>query len=118
MESDDLRHVIPRKRSLSMTPDPEPAPPLGRPAKRAIPDARGPAAKRAKPTYDPALDEHVRGTLGTANPLGRKAVKGSLKKERKAARRAARAQGQGMVVDDVGEAVEFTFRPPGAEVDL
>ena len=111
MESEDLHHVIPRKRSLSLTPDVEPALPAKR--ARGPSDTPRPTVKRVKPTYDAALDEHVRATLGVTNPLGRRAVKGSLKKERKAARRAARAEGQGMVVDDVGEAVEFTFRPPG-----
>jgi hypothetical protein len=51
--------------------------------------------------------------MGLSNPIGRKNLKENMKKKKKAARRAAKAVDKGMVVDDVGDAVEFTFRIPG-----
>ena len=127
MESDDLRHVIPRKRSLSVTPELDAPPHELRPilGKRALTQseaggpshltrpARTPAPKRIKPTYDTVLNEQERGTMGISNPLGRKNLMKNMKKKKKAARRAAKAMDQGVVIDDIGEAVEFTFRIPG-----
>ncbi|KAF8519467.1 P-loop containing nucleoside triphosphate hydrolase protein [Hysterangium stoloniferum] len=126
MESDDLRHVIPRKRSLSITPELELAPNELRPilGKRALTPSevggpaqtrptRAPAPKRIKPTYDTVFNEQERETMGISNPMGRKNLKENMKKKKKAVRRAAKALDKGMVVDDVGDAVEFTFRIPG-----
>jgi len=126
MESDDLRHVIPRKRSLSITPEFEVAPNEQRSilGKRALTPsevgggaqtrpARAPAPKRVKPTYDTVFNEQERATMGVLNPMGRKNLKENMKKKQKAARRAAKALDKGMVVDDVGDAIEFTFRIPG-----
>lgn len=55
--------------------------------------------KRVKPTYEFALDPHTQNTLSTSNPLGRRNVRMSLKKGRKAARRAIEATREGMVID-------------------
>ena len=117
MESDDLRPVIPNKRSLSLTPDLDPTPTStlgeGAPSLSHLVthprNSRGPVSKRSKFTYETILDSHEKETMGVANPLGRKLVKQKSKKERKAARRTARTRGEGMVVDNIGEAVEFTF---------
>lgn len=117
MESDDLRPVIPHKRSLSLTPDVDPMSTSALGKRSWSPshivthsqNSRGPAVKRSKFSYDTVLDPHERETMDVANPLGRKSIKQKSKKNRKAARRAAKTQGEGMVVDDAGDAVEFTF---------
>lgn len=116
MESEDLHPVIRRKRSLSLTPDLDSvlatptASALGkRPSDAGGQMLRGSMAKRSKPTYDTVLDSHERRTMGLANPLGRKAMRQKSKKERKAARRVTKAQGEAMVLDDVGEAAGFAF---------
>jgi hypothetical protein len=134
VDSDNLRIESP-SRSLSLTPDLdlEPTPTVATaksstPGKRALTpsdtgtyrhtSSRGPpAAKRSKPTYDTVLDSHVKETLGAANPLGRKAVKQKSKRDKKAARKATRTQGEGMLVDvddlaHVREVAAFTFSAP------
>jgi hypothetical protein len=116
MESDDIRLPPSQKRSLSLTPEIEHTlaatipQALGKRARgpshtEARPQTvRGPVAKRSKFTYDTVLESHVKETMDAANPLGRRAVKQKAKKERKAAARASRAHGDGMVVDNIGEA--------------
>lgn len=55
--------------------------------------------RRVKPTYEVTLDPHTQNALSTSNPLGRRNVRMSLKKGRKAARRATEVAREGMVID-------------------
>lgn len=127
MDSNDLRPGTSDRRSLSLTPELDAEPTVTTvkhsvAGKRALTPSdmgshrqisRQRVAKRSKPTYDTVLDSHVKETLGAANPLGRKAAKQKSKKDRKAAMRARRNQGEGMLVDDnVREVVPFTFNIP------
>jgi len=119
MESDDLKHIIPRKRSRS--PSQAPANPFpNSPSNMAVVDntdlsryTRQPKrARKSKviPAYDAPPDSHVLQQMGKSNPLGRKALKKDAKQARKAHRtRTQNAGGSGgrMEVDDEG--LQFTF---------
>lgn len=121
MESDDLKHIIPRKRSrspseTSTTPYPNPTPIND----MAVVDNtdlsryhRQPKrARKSKdiPAYDAPPDTHVLHQMGQSNPLGRKTLKKDAKRARKAHRirtTNAGGSGAGMEVDDEG--LQFTF---------
>ncbi|KIM44076.1 hypothetical protein M413DRAFT_374567 [Hebeloma cylindrosporum] len=121
MESDDLKHIIPRKRSRS----PSEASTLPYPNPTPINDMavvdntdlsryhRQPKrARKSKdiPAYDAPPDTHVLHQMGRSNPLGRKNLKRDAKRARKAHRiRTADTSGSGggMEVDDDG--LQFTF---------
>jgi len=118
MESDDLKHVIPRKRSRS----PSEAPPPSASTSTSIMPADMEAASRHSrqpkrqrkskevPSYEAPPDQHVLDRMGKSNPLGRKA----LKRDAKKARKAGRVRGQhtpgatGMEVDEES-GLQFTF---------
>ncbi|KAF8197009.1 P-loop containing nucleoside triphosphate hydrolase protein [Pholiota molesta] len=108
MESDDLKHVVPRKRSRSPSLMPD--------------DTNGTSNLRTYlryyhtldiPSYDVAPDHHILAQMGKSNPLSRKALKKDAKKARKAHRALTQAHthtasgGGGMEVDDDG--LQFTF---------
>ena len=114
MESDDLAHRIPRKRSRSPSESVVSAPtsisPSG-PAKRISvtinENARPPAPKRLRrsrdvPAYDAPVAEHARQRMAVGNPLSRTVLKKEAKKARRAANRAAQSERMraGMEVDD------------------
>jgi nuclear GTP-binding protein len=119
MESDDLKHIIPRKRSRS-PPETPTNPYPNSPSNMAVVDnsdlsryTRQPKrARKAKaiPTYDAPPDSHVLQQMGRSNPLGRKTLKRDAKQVRKAHRNRthnAGGSGAGMDVDDEG--LQFTF---------
>ncbi|KAF9530700.1 hypothetical protein CPB83DRAFT_850142 [Crepidotus variabilis] len=119
MESDDLKHIIPRKRERSPTASEGSSAfvrPLNEVESGASRYTRQPKRQRkAKniPDYEnPVTEKHVLGQMGKNNPLSRKV----LKKEAKRARKAQRARigvpgessnGNGMEVD--GDGLQFTF---------
>jgi len=121
MESDDLKHIIPRKRSRSPSQAPAPSNPYpNSPSNMAVVDntdlsryTRQPKRARkskAIPAYDAPPDSHVLQQMGRSNPLGRKALKKDAKQARKAHRtRTQNGGGSGgrMEVDDEG--LQFTF---------
>lgn len=108
MESDDGHPLVPLKRSLS--PESINTTQQSVANKRSNTYSSGslmnniPATmqKRTKLSYDVVLDSQVQNTLGAFNPLGRRSLRMNLKKERKAARRAAKSDSEGMTIDDVG----------------
>jgi len=111
MESDDLKHIIPRKRSRSPS---EVSNVFRAGAMSTEPEARyvrQPKRQRKSkdvPAYDAPLDEHVLRQMGKSNPLSRR----MLKRESKRARKAFRAKRDGgvegsMDIDDDG--LQFTF---------
>ncbi|KAF5319401.1 hypothetical protein D9619_008554 [Psilocybe cf. subviscida] len=132
MDSDDLRHVIPRKRSRS----PSEAPTnsldadvssatitpggLTQPGQMNVQadvptwQSRQPKRQRRNkdvPDYDAAPDRDVLRQMGKSNPLSRKALKKDAKRARKAHRVMVQAAGDaggggGMEIDD---GLEFTF---------
>ena len=118
MESDDLAHRIPRKRSRSPSESVISVPTsistaASASAKRAPitinenENARPPAPKRLRrsrdvPAYDAPVAEHARQRMAGANPLSRAVLKKEAKKARRAANRAAQSERMraGMEVDD------------------
>ncbi|KIJ40334.1 hypothetical protein M422DRAFT_49248 [Sphaerobolus stellatus SS14] len=116
MDSDDpLRHIIPSKRSHSLSPSPLPSPLLSEQSMLPDPesDPTRPPPKRARPSISTPPQPPTLNSSRTKKP------RANAKRERKAARRAARIQGGegGMVIDDfdLAEAVEFTFRVGSGE---
>jgi len=108
MESDDLTPAIPRKRSRSASPTPSLAPSIAGGRERTRPTPK--RIKKDIPSYDAPMEEHVRARTAGGNPLSRKVLKQEAKRARKDARRAAKAAGGGMEVDDaLGEGLQFTF---------
>ncbi|KAF9545042.1 P-loop containing nucleoside triphosphate hydrolase protein [Agrocybe pediades] len=112
MESDDLRHVVPRKRSRSPTPSEATQNPQ-QPTSSADTSApsyltRQPKRQRKNrdiPSYDAQPDENDLAQMGRSNPLSRKNLKREAKRARKAHR--VKADTGGMEVDD-GD-LQFTF---------
>ena len=121
MESDDLKHIIPRKRSRS--PSETATNPNTDPTSinsMAVVDStdlsryhRQPKrARKSKeiPAYDAPPDTHVLHQMGKSNPLGRKTLKRDAKRARKAhsiRTTNTGGSGAGMEVDDEG--LQFTF---------
>lgn len=112
MESDDLAPQIPRKRSRSPS-----LPSISdRTEDRAAATATTRAPKRLRrshdiPDYNAPVEESVRRTMASANPLSRKVLKREAKKARRAVGKASKAQSMaqgGMDVDDDG-GLAFTF---------
>ena len=112
MESDDLKHIIPRKRSRSpseasnviragaMTTEPE---------TRYLRQPKRQRKSKDVPAYDAPLDEHVLRQMGKSNPLSRRVLKRDAKRAKKALRvKKSRGDvGGSMDVDDDG--LQFTF---------
>lgn len=128
MESDDLRHVIPRKRSRSPSEAPQPVQNTRRGGRGPAAAATGPAfeselahynrqPKRQRkskevPAYDTQPDKNVLEQMERSNPLNRKSLKRDAKRARKAHRvkadpASAGGGGGGMEIDDEG--LGFTF---------
>lgn len=121
MESDDLKHVVPRKRSRSPSQIPDGTNSTSNlqeiSAATITPSWQSRQPKRQRknkdiPSYDAAPDHHVLAQMGKSNPLSRKALKKDAKKARKAHRARTQAHthaasGGGMEVDDDG--LQFTF---------
>lgn len=124
MESDDLRHIVPRKRSRSPSEAPQPAQNThgGRGGPATGPEMQSDLAhynrqpKRQRkskdiPAYDAQPDKNVLQQMERSNPLNRKALKRDAKKARKAHRLradpAGGGGGGGMEIDDEG--LSFTF---------
>lgn len=114
MESDDLRHVIPRKRSRS--PSEVSAVPAGPNSMATDGDlsryTRQPKRQRKPkdvPDYDALPDQHVLEQMGRSNPLNRRSLKKEAKRVRKAHRVRTVQSGLGgsMEVDDEG--LQFSF---------
>ncbi|KAF9484542.1 hypothetical protein BDN70DRAFT_903568 [Pholiota conissans] len=118
MESDDLKHVVPRKRSR--TPSPTPNELANSNEMQGTPgtvtpswQSRQPKRQRKNrdiPSYDAPPDSNVLSQMGKSNPLSRKALKKDAKRARKAHRmhdHAHTSGGGGMEVDDDG--MQFTF---------
>ncbi|KDR73039.1 hypothetical protein GALMADRAFT_252454 [Galerina marginata CBS 339.88] len=118
MESDDLRHIIPRKRSRSPSEVPQnfQHPPSVSDDPNAMDSepnryTRQPKRQRKSkdvPAYDAPPDKHVLDQMSRSNPLNRKGLKKEAKRARKAHRvRAEPSSGGGMEIDDDG--LQFTF---------
>ncbi|KAF8151643.1 hypothetical protein B0H34DRAFT_728416 [Crassisporium funariophilum] len=115
MESDDLKPVIPRKRSRSPSEVPllNNLSSVGGAGEAASQYTRQPKRQRKSkdvPSYDALPDAHVLQRMDRSNPLSRKALKKDAKRARKAHRvkvQASPGGGGGMEVDDEG--LQFTF---------
>lgn len=115
MESDDLKHIIPRKRSRSPSEVSIPIrDSLTTAAEGASRHTRQPKRQRRSkdvPSYDAPPEAHLQRQMGKYNPLSRKVLKREAKKARKAMR-LQKGDGQGdngglMDVDD--DDLQFTF---------
>ncbi|KJA18946.1 hypothetical protein HYPSUDRAFT_56903 [Hypholoma sublateritium FD-334 SS-4] len=119
MESDDLVHVVPRKRSRSPSLVP-PVPDISS-ERVAMPfnqadaltwQSRQPKRQRKNkdiPAYDAPPDRHILQQMGKSNPLSRKALKKDAKRARKAHRTDAGTTPSGGGMDVDGESLEFSF---------
>ena len=85
MESDDLAHRVPRKRSRS------PSVASTTVAVTERDGARPHAPKRLRRSRDAEVEEHTKRAMAGANPLGRRVLKREAKKARQAAKRRERA---------------------------
>ena len=94
MESDDLAHRVPRKRSRSPSAS-SVAPSTSASAATERDGVRPHAPKRLRRSRDTELGEHERHAMARANPLGRRVLKREAKKARQAAKRASRAAAAG-----------------------
>lgn len=110
MESDDLKHIIPRKRERSPTASEGSAAfsrPLSDDKAAASRYTRQPKRQRRVkdiPDYEsPVTEAHVLGTMSKSNPLSRKV----LKREAKRVRKAQRVKGGNKM--EVDEELQFTF---------
>lgn len=109
MISDDLKHVVPRKRSRSASPSPPLSRAMTPPSEEGRYQRQPKRQRRNKdvPEYDALPDEHALKLMERSNPLSRRVLKKEAKKARKAHRVRAGA-GAGMEVDnDTG--LQFTF---------
>ena len=113
MESDDLKPIIPRKRSRSPSEVSIPAP--GSTSIEPKPTRQPKRQRKSKdiPAYDAAPDQHVLKRMDRSNPLSRKILKREAKKARKAEMQrtkgdmSALGKATEMDVDDQG--LQFTF---------
>ncbi|OBZ73354.1 Guanine nucleotide-binding protein-like 3 [Grifola frondosa] len=107
MESDDLTHRVPRKRSRSSSPSPSVGAAQPTPS-TSDQGARPPTPKRLRrsrdvPDYNAPIEEHARRSMARSNPLSRRVLKSEAKKARRAATRAMNLRKRsGMEVDDEG----------------
>ncbi|CAA7264537.1 unnamed protein product [Cyclocybe aegerita] len=112
MESDDLRHIIPRKRSRSPSEVPTNGPvtmPIDSEASRYTRQPKRQRRTKDIPDYNALPDQNVLMQIGRSNPLNRR----TLKKDAKRARKSHRIKNQlqsspgKMEIDDEG--LQFTF---------
>ena len=116
MESDDLKHIIPQKRSrspsealvqmtMSLTGEEEPVSRFTRQPKRQ---------RKVKdvPAYDAPPDEHVSRQMAKNNPLSRSVLKREAKRARKAYRVKTTEGDLGGFMEVDAEALPFTFMGP------
>jgi nuclear GTP-binding protein len=119
MESDDLKPIIPCKRSRSPSE-------VSTPASAQAPNSNEPKfirqPKRQRkskdiPAYNAAPDEHVLKSMDRSNPLSRKILKREAKKVRKAGMQRVKGSGDisalgkaaAMDVDADDQGLQFTF---------
>ena len=114
MESDDLKLIIPCKRSRSQSP-PEVLTPVSALATNSNEPklVRQPKRQRKSkdiPAYDAAPDEHVLKRMDRSNPLSRKILKKEAKRLRKAGvQRTKGGKATAMDVDADDQGLQFTF---------
>ena len=115
MESDDLKPIIPCKRSRSPSEALTPAP-----NSNEAKFVRQPKRQRKSkdiPAYNAAPDEHVLKSMDRSNPLSRKILKREAKKVRKAGMHRTKGSGDvsslgkaaAMDVDADVQGLQFTF---------
>lgn len=117
MESDDLKPIIPCKRSRSpsevLTPASAPAPNSNEP--KFVRQPKRQRKSKNIPAYDAAPDEHVLKRMDRSNPLSRKILKREAKKLRKAGMQrtkgdmSALGKATAMDVDADEQGLQFTF---------
>ena len=117
MESDDLKPIIPRKRSRSPSEALTPTPGPNSNEQKLTRQLKRPRKSKDIPAYDAAPDEHILQRMDRSNPLSRKILKREAKKARKAGMQrmkgdtSAFGKARGMDVDDRGQfqGLQFTF---------
>ena len=115
MESDDLKPVIPRKRSHSPSEVSTPAPAPNSNEPRSIRQPKRQRKSKEIPAYDAAPDQHVLKCMDRSNPLSRKILKREAKKARKAEMQRTKGdmsvlgKATGMDVDMDDQGLQFTF---------
>lgn len=117
MESDDLKPVIPRKRSRSPSEVLTPTPGPNSNEQKLTRQLKRQRKSKDIPAYDAAPDEHILQRMDRSNPLSRKVLKREAKKARKAGMQrmkgdtSACGKATGMDVDDQGQfqGLQFTF---------
>lgn len=114
MESDDLKHIIPKKRSRSPSDAPNPVhiDSLTTESEAASRHTRQPKRQRRSkdiPSYDSPPDEHVRHRMGKYNPLSRTILKREAKRARKALRAIKDGEDRGGFMDVDDDGLQFTF---------
>ena len=112
MESDDLKPVIPCKRSRSPSGALTPAPGPESIEPKFIRQPKRQRKSKDIPAYDAAPDQHVLKRMDRSNPLSRKTLKREAKKARRAGMQRTKggigtATGMDVDVDDQG--LQFTF---------
>lgn len=117
MESDDLKPIIPYKRSRSevLTPEPASAPNSNEP--KFVRQPKRQRKSKDIPAYNAAPDEHVLKRMDRSNPLSRKILKREAKKVRKAGMQRTKGSGDmstlgkaaAMDVDADDQGLQFTF---------
>jgi nuclear GTP-binding protein len=113
MESDDLKLIIPCKRSRSPSEVLTPAPNSNEP--RFVRQPKRQRKSKDVPAYNAAPDEHILKRMDRSNPLSRKILKREAKKVRKAGmqrtKRDMSALGKAaeMDVDADDQGLQFTF---------
>ena len=119
MESDDLKPIIPCKRSRSpsevLTSEPAPTPNTNEP--KFVRQPKRQRKSKDIPAYNAAPDEHVLKHMDRSNPLSRKILKREAKKARKAGMQKNKGPGDmsalgkatAMDVDADNQGLQFTF---------
>jgi nuclear GTP-binding protein len=113
MESDDLKPIIPCKRSRSPSEVSIPVPGSTSIEPKLTRQPKRQRKSKDIPTYDAAPDQHVLKRMDRSNPLSRKVLKREAKKARKAEMQrtkgdmSALGKATEMDVDDQG--LQFTF---------
>ena len=121
MESDDLKPIIPCKRSRSpsesLTPASAPAPAPNSNEPKFVRQPKRQRKSKDIPAYNAAPDEHVLKSMDRSNPLSRKILKREAKKVRKAGMRRTKGsedmsvlgKATAMDVDVDDQGLQFTF---------
>ena len=115
MESDDLKPIIPCKRSRSPSEALTPAPNSNEP--KFVRQPKRQRKSKDIPAYNAAPDEHVLKSMDRSNPLSRKILKREAKKVRKAGMHRTKGSGDvsalgkatAMDVDADVQGLQFTF---------